>query len=40
VRITAAGDFRSLHGSALTVRVVSDHQCAGRNSFWNGTVTR
>jgi hypothetical protein len=30
----------SLHGHALTVRVVSDRQCAGRNSFWNGTFTR
>lgn len=30
----------SFDGSALTVRVVSDHQCAGRNSFWNGTFTR
>jgi hypothetical protein len=30
----------SLHGHTLTVRVVSDHQCAGRNSFWNGTFTR
>ena len=30
----------SLHGHALTVRVVSDQQCAGRNSFWNGTFTR
>jgi hypothetical protein len=30
----------SLHGNALAVRVVSDHQCANRNSFWNGTFTR
>jgi hypothetical protein len=30
----------SLDGHALTVRVVSDHQCVGRNSFWNGTFTR
>jgi hypothetical protein len=30
----------SLDGYALTVRVVSDQQCAGRNSFWNGTFTR
>ena len=30
----------SLHGHALTVRVVSDRQCAARNSFWNGTFTR
>jgi hypothetical protein len=30
----------SLHGSVLTVQVVSDHQCADRNSFWNGTFTR
>jgi hypothetical protein len=30
----------SLHGHALTVRVVSDQQCADRNSFWNGTFTR
>ena len=30
----------SLHGHALTIRVVSDHQCADRNSFWNGTFTR
>jgi hypothetical protein len=30
----------SLHGHALTVRAVSDHQCADRNSFWNGTFTR
>jgi len=29
-----------LHGRALTVRVVSDRQCAARNSFWNGTFTR
>ena len=36
-----AGIYRwSLHGHALTVRVVSDQQCAGRNSFWNGTFTR
>ena len=30
----------SLHGNALAIRVVSDHQCANRNSFWNGTFTR
>jgi hypothetical protein len=30
----------SLHGHVLTVQVVSDHQCASRNSFWNGTFTR
>ena len=30
----------SLHGNALTIQVVSDHQCANRNSFWNGTFTR
>ncbi|MGH3161294.1 MAG: hypothetical protein ACRDOC_05370 [Streptosporangiaceae bacterium] len=30
----------SLHGNELTIRVVSDHQCANRNSFWNGTFTR
>jgi hypothetical protein len=30
----------SLHGHALTIRVVSDHQCADRKSFWNGTFTR
>jgi hypothetical protein len=30
----------SLHGHALTIRAVSDRQCAGRNSFWNGTFTR
>lgn len=30
----------SLHGSVLVIRVVSDHQCANRNSFWNGTFTR
>ena len=30
----------SLHGKTLTVQVVSDHQCANRNSFWNGTFTR
>ena len=30
----------SLHGRTLTVQVVSDHQCANRNSFWNGTFTR
>jgi hypothetical protein len=39
----AAGDgiyHWSLHGHALTVRVISDRQCASRNSFWNGTFTR
>jgi len=36
-----AGIYRwSLHGGALVVRAVNDHQCAGRNSFWNGTFTR
>ena len=30
----------SLHGTALTIQVVSDRQCAARNSFWNGTFTR
>ena len=30
----------SLHGTALTIQVVSDHQCANRNSFWNGTFIR
>ncbi len=30
----------SLHDNALTIQVVSDHQCANRNSFWNGTFTR
>jgi hypothetical protein len=30
----------SLDGHALIVRVISDHQCAARNSFWNGTFTR
>jgi hypothetical protein len=30
----------SIDGHALRVRVVSDRQCAGRNSFWNGTFTR
>ena len=30
----------SIDGHALTVRVVSDRQCANRNSFWNGTFTR
>jgi hypothetical protein len=36
---TAGGGIyhRSLQGHALTVRAVSDHQCAGRNSVWNGT---
>ncbi|HEX5293842.1 MAG TPA: hypothetical protein VFX25_33625 [Streptosporangiaceae bacterium] len=36
---TAGGGIyhRSLHGHALSVRAVSDHQCAGRNSIWNGT---
>jgi len=36
---TAGGRIyhRSLHGHALTVRAVSDRQCAGRNSIWNGT---
>jgi len=36
-----AGIYRwSLHGGALIVRAVNDHQCADRNSFWNGTFTR
>jgi hypothetical protein len=30
----------SVHGDALTIQVVSDHQCTNRNSFWNGTFTR
>jgi hypothetical protein len=30
----------SIDGHALTVRAVSDRQCANRNSFWNGTFTR
>jgi hypothetical protein len=30
----------SLHGNSLAVQVVSDHQWANRNSFWNGTFTR
>jgi hypothetical protein len=30
----------SLHGGALVVRAVNNHQCAGRNSFWNGTFAR
>lgn len=30
----------SLHGGALVIRAVSDHQCADRNSFWNGTFTQ
>jgi len=30
----------SLHGNSLAIRVVSDHQCANRDSFWNGTFTR
>jgi len=30
----------SLHGNALTIQVVSDHQCANRNSFWTGTFSR
>ena len=35
------GTYRwSIEGHALTVRVVSDHQCANRNSFWNGSFTR
>jgi len=36
-----AGIYRwSLHGGALVVRAVNDHQCAGRNSFWNGSFAR
>jgi hypothetical protein len=30
----------SIDSHVLTVRVVSDHQCANRNTFWNGTFTR
>ena len=30
----------TLHRGALVIRVVNDHQCADRNSFWNGTFTR
>jgi hypothetical protein len=30
----------SLHGDTLIVRAVNDHQCANRNTFWNGTFTR
>jgi hypothetical protein len=30
----------SLDGNSLTIQVVSDHQCANRDSFWNGTFTR
>jgi len=30
----------SLDGHTLIVRVISDHRCAARNSFWNGTFTR
>jgi hypothetical protein len=33
----AGSTTRSLHGHALTVRTVSDRQCAGRNSIWNGS---
>ena len=37
----AAGIYHwSLHGGTLVIRAVSDHQCADRNSFWNGTFTR
>jgi len=36
-----AGIYRwSLHGGALVIRAVNDHQCADRNSFWNGTFAR
>jgi hypothetical protein len=35
------GKYRwSVRGSALIVHVVDDHQCADRNSFWNGRFTR
>lgn len=35
------GEYRwSLSGGALVVHVVNDHQCADRNSFWNGRFTR
>ncbi len=30
----------SLNGDTLVIRAVNDHQCADRNSFWNGTFTR
>jgi hypothetical protein len=37
----SAGIYRwSLDGDVLVIRVVNDHQCADRNSFWNGTFTR
>ena len=36
-----AGIYRwSLHTGALAVQAVNDHQCADRNSFWNGTFIR
>jgi hypothetical protein len=35
------GTYRwSIRRGQLVVRVVSDHECADRNSFWNGTFTR
>jgi hypothetical protein len=35
------GTYRwSIRRGALVVHVVGDHQCADRNSFWNGTFTR
>jgi hypothetical protein len=35
------GTFRwSVHRGQLVVHVVSDQECADRNSFWNGTFTR
>jgi hypothetical protein len=35
------GTYRWLiRRGALVVHVVGDHQCADRNSFWNGTFTR
>jgi hypothetical protein len=36
-----AGIYRwSRHGRVLVIRAVNDHQCADRNSFWNGIFTR
>jgi hypothetical protein len=35
------GTYRwSVHRGQLVVHVVGDHECADRNSFWNGTFTR
>jgi hypothetical protein len=35
------GAYRwSVHRGQLVVHVVGDHECADRNSFWNGTFTR